>query len=96
MARVASIFLMSLSQYSSLCTHFYVSKFFSISVVKSTVNVTLILNGGLIKLWNGIWRAVLANRTSHENFNQHDQYRSVQRITECEGKSGLDSSGPDR
>jgi len=42
----------------------------------------------------GIWRAVLANRTSHENFNQHDQYRSAQRISQCEGKCGLVSSGP--
>ena len=74
MIKAASIFLMSLSQYFSLCIHFSVSNFFPMSVVKATVNVTLILNGGLIKLWDGgIWRAVLANRTSHENFNQHDQ-----------------------
>ena len=53
MIKVTSILLTSLSRYSSLCIHIYVSKFFPTSVVKATVNVILILNGGLIKLWNG-------------------------------------------
>jgi hypothetical protein len=41
-----------ISQYFYLFIHFYVSQFFPVSIVQATVNVTLILNGGLIKLWN--------------------------------------------
>jgi hypothetical protein len=35
-----------------LSIHFYVSQFFPVSLVEANVNVMLILNGGLIKLWN--------------------------------------------